>query len=167
MIRGIEKMNNNLINEIGRLQSDFNQKLDNMNRSMQRLMIQPVSRLAIKNEESTNDKMRQRRAVLMKRPKDLNVLWHEYKFGQSDRAKPAEFFTPAERGKSKLAYSRREVFWYLVVNMFIRRYTSDLIIDKIYSTFGQALTVSTILVKLRNDNRRGGYPDLRAWLQQT
>ena len=41
MIRRIEEMNNNLINEIAKLQRDINQKLDNLNRSMQRLIIQP------------------------------------------------------------------------------------------------------------------------------
>ena len=46
-------------------------------------MIQPETRPAIKNEESANDRMR--RAVLMKRTKDLYVLWYEYEFGQSDR----------------------------------------------------------------------------------
>ena len=51
-------MNNNVINEVVRLQSDFNQNLDNMNRSMRRLMIQPVTRPAITNEESANDRMR-------------------------------------------------------------------------------------------------------------
>ena len=98
MIRRLEEMNNNLMNEIARSQSYFNQKLDNINRSMQRLMIQPVTRPAITNEESKNDRTRQRRVVLMKRPKDLYILWHEYEFGQSDWAKPAKFFTPVERG---------------------------------------------------------------------
>ena len=91
----------------------------------------------------------------MKKPKYLHVLWHEYKFGQlSDRTKPAKFFIPAERGKSKFAYSRRKAFWDLVVNMIARGYTSDSAIDKIYITDGQALAVSTILGKSQNDKRK-------------
>ena len=78
--------------------------------------------------------------------------------------KPTKFFIPAERGKSKFAYSRRKAFWELVVNMVARVYISDTAIGKIYTTYGQALADSTILVKLRNDKRRGGHPDLRAWL---
>ena len=61
----------------------------------------------------------------------------------------------------KFAYSKRKVFWDLVVNMITRGYTSDTAIDKIYTTYGQAFAVSTILVKLRNNKRRGGHPDLR------
>ena len=34
MIKRLKEMNNNLINKIARLQNNFNQKLDNMNRSM-------------------------------------------------------------------------------------------------------------------------------------
>ena len=74
--------------------------------------------------------------------------------------KPAKFFTPAERGKSKFTYSTRKIFWDLVVNMIARGYTSDTAIDKICTTYGQALAVSTIIVELQNDKRRGGYPDL-------
>ena len=69
-------------------------------------MIQSVTRPAITNEESVNERTRQTRAVLMKRPKDLYVLWHKYEFGQSDGAKPTKFFTPAERGKSKFVCFR-------------------------------------------------------------
>ena len=94
-------------------------------------------------------------------------MWYKYKFGQSDRTQPAKSLTPAERGKSKLAYSRRKVIWDLVVNMIAREYLSDSAIDMIYTTYGQALVVSTNLVKLQNDNSRGGHPDLRPWLQFT
>ena len=43
------------------------------------------------------------------------------------------------------------MFWDLVMNMIARGYTSNSAIDKIYSTYGQPLAVSTILVKLLND----------------
>ena len=48
------------------------------------------------------------------------------------------------------------------MNMISSGYTSDSAIDKIYTTHGQAMAVSTILLKLGNDRRREGHPDLRA-----
>ena len=136
-------MDNNLTNEIASLQSDFNQKLDNMNRFMQ-----SVTRPAITNRESKNDRMGERKVVLMKRPKALYIFGNEYNFGQSDRMKLAKFFTPAERGKNKFEYSRRKVLWDKVTNMIAREYTSDAAIDKIYTTYRQALAILTIPVKL-------------------
>ena len=53
------------------------------------------------------------------------------------------------------------MFWDLVSNMIARGYTSDVVIDEIYTTYGQALAVSTILVKLRGGKRRGGHLDSR------
>ena len=54
------------------------------------------------------------------------------------------------------------MFWDLLGNMIARGYTSAAAIDKIYSTYRHQLSVPNILVKLREDKRRGGYPDLRA-----
>ena len=133
-------------------------------------MIQPVTRPAITNEESSND------TALMKRPKDLFVLWyeykfgqsdmwHEYKFGQSDMMKPAKIFTPEERGTSNFGYSRRKVFWDLGVNMIARGYTSDTAIDKICTKYGQALALSTILDTSRNLKRPGVQP-CRGWYKR-
>ena len=46
-------MNNNLKNEIVKLQSDFNKKVDNMNRSIEQISIHPVVKLFnAKNEEA-------------------------------------------------------------------------------------------------------------------
>ena len=163
IIQRLEEMNNNLKNEIAKSQSDFNRKLDNMHRSIKRISIQPVVRPRnATNEEAQARQENNRRGILMKRPKDLFVLWHEYEFGSTDRVKPAKLFTSAERGRNKFAYSRRKVFWDMVCNMISRGYTSDTAIDKIYLTYGHNLSVSNILVKMRNDKGRGGHPDLRA-----
>ena len=97
----------------------------------------------------------------MRRPKDLYVLWHKYEFGSTDRVKPAKLLTSTERGRNKFAYSRRKVFWDMVGKMISRGYTSDAVMNKIYSTYRHQLSVSYILVKLRNDKGRGGHPDLR------
>ena len=73
----------------------------------------------------------------------------------------AQYFTSAEREQNKFVYSGRKMFWDLVSNMIARGYTSDVVIDEIYTTYGQALAVSTILVKLRGGKRRGGHLDSR------
>ena len=44
IISRLEGMNNNLKNEIAKLQSDFNSKLGNMHRSIKQISIQPVVR---------------------------------------------------------------------------------------------------------------------------
>ena len=96
------------------------------------------------------------------RPKDLYVICHKYEFRSSDRVKPAKLFTSAERGRNKIAYNRRKLFWDLVGNMITSNHTSEAAIDKIYSTYGNQLSVSNILIKLRKDERIEGHPDLRA-----
>ena len=45
--------------------------------------------------------------------------------------------------------------------MIAREDISDTAIGKIYTTYGRALAVSKILIKLQNDKSRGGHPDLR------
>ena len=94
---------------------------------------------------------------LSKCPRNLYILWQEYEFGFEGR-KPAREFTSEERGANKFAYSRRKVFWELVDKLTRRGYTSDVAIDKIYTVYGRSLPVSTILLKLRQDRRRGGNP---------
>ncbi|KAG2786672.1 hypothetical protein PC129_g11095 [Phytophthora cactorum] len=99
-------------------------------------------------------------ARLSKRPKDLIELWHEYQFGCSG-IKPAKEFTPVERGASKFAYSRTKVFWDVITQLVRSGYTSDAAIDKVYQVYDRQLSVSSILVSLRADRRRGGHPSLR------
>ena len=55
-------------------------------------------------------------AVLSKRPKTLFDLWNEYEIGLTDH-KPAKDYTSAERGANKFAYSRKKVFWDLIVKL--------------------------------------------------
>ena len=134
-----------------------------MHRSIKQISIWPVVRPRnAKNEEAQTRQNNDRRGILMTRLKDLYVLWHKYEFGSTDRVKPAKLFTSAERGRNKFVYSRRKVFWDMVGNMISRGYTSDAAIDKIYSTYWHQLSVSNILIKLRNDKGREGHPDLRA-----
>ncbi|KAG6972293.1 hypothetical protein JG687_00001524 [Phytophthora cactorum] len=99
-------------------------------------------------------------ARLSKRPKDLFELWHEYQFGCRG-LKPVKEFTPVERDANKFAYSRRKVFWAVITQLVRSGYTSDTAIDKFYQVYGRQLSVSSILVSLRADRRRGGHSSLR------
>ena len=59
-------MDNNLVNQIERKRNNFNQKLDNLNKSMQSLMMQPVTRPTTINTESSNDRMREKSNIIDK-----------------------------------------------------------------------------------------------------
>jgi len=49
-------------------------------------------------------------ANLLKCPRMLNDFWREYEFGMCGN-KPAQDFTPHERGRVKVTYCQRKVFW--------------------------------------------------------
>ena len=98
---------------------------------------------------------------LLKRPKDLFVLWHKYKFGVGG-TKVAKLFTRRKRGANKCPFLRRAVFWRMVVSMVVRGHTSDLPINAIYGVYGRNLGVITILKAMQKDNKeRGFHPNLK------
>jgi hypothetical protein len=99
-------------------------------------------------------------ASLMPNPRDLFVLWHEYEFGVGGR-KPAKEFTSVERGRVKFKYCRRKIIWDCVYRMIRCGHTSQSAIDKIYEVYGRSTNVSTIIKRMREDNRVGGHPALR------
>ncbi|KAL3657122.1 hypothetical protein V7S43_018034 [Phytophthora oleae] len=94
-------------------------------------------------------------ARLSKRPKDLYELWHEYHFGLSG-LKLAKDFSLAKRGANKFAYSRRKPLWDVAANLVRAGFTCDAAIAKIYSMCGRQLSVTSILIGLRDDRKRGG-----------
>ena len=101
--------------------------------------------------------------LLIITPQDLCNFMNFRSYSETNPVKPAKLFKSAERGRNKFVYTRRKVFWDMVGNMISKGCTSDAAIEKIYLTYGHQLSVSNILVKLRNDKRRGGHPDLRAY----
>ena len=144
-------------------------RMDVLDRSVRRIAIQPVVRPVAAEGNGGGLGGRdggQGAAVVLprlsKRPKDLYVLWAEYEHGVGG-VKPAKSFTRAERGHNKFAFSRRAVFWRMVVSLVARGHTSDLAIDKIYGVYGRKLGVSAILAAMRKDRKeQGGHPELRA-----
>ena len=97
-------------------------------------------------------------ATLSPHPKDLFQLWHEYEFGIGGR-KPAKQFTVSERARVKFKYCRQKIVWDVIDRLVRSGYTSHVAIDDIYALYGH-LTVSAITVKLRDDNKNGGHPQL-------
>ena len=156
ILRRMEELSATLTADIARLRGDVLRKIGIVEASVKRIALQPVVRRA---KASTNSTKPVHGPVvrLSKCPRNLYILWQEYEFGFGGR-KPAREFTSEERGANKFAYSRRKVFWELVDKLTRRGYTSDVAIDKIYSVYGRNLPVSTILLKLRQDRRRGGNP---------
>ena len=84
----------------------------------------------------------------------LQQLWQEYISGLGGR-KAAKDFTAYERGQCKCKYSRRKIFWDVVVaNVRANRLATD-VIDHIYAYYGANQSVTTIINKLRKDKRQG------------
>ena len=98
---------------------------------------------------------------LSRQPKDLYILWAEYEHWIAG-TKPAKAFTRCERGANKFAFSRRLVFWRMVVSLVARGHTSDLAIDMIRLAYGRKLGVTATLNLMRKDQERGGHPKLKA-----
>eukprot|EP00957_Ditylum_brightwellii_P079766 6065519-Ditylum_brightwellii.AAC.1 len=47
-------------------------------------------------------------ATLSRCPYDLDILWHEFEFGIGGR-KAAKLFSPSDRGRVKVVYTKRKV----------------------------------------------------------
>jgi hypothetical protein len=93
-------------------------------------------------------------AILGKRPKTLNDLWHEYMFGLTGH-NPAKDFTRAERGEVRYTYARRLVFWQKTSEMVRMGYTAERAIDRIYiahANCGSSVTKNiNAMIKDRKD----------------
>ena len=145
----VEEVNNNMLQQLQKVSREITENLRNINRNIKRIAIQPVVR------QSTYEKSlirSQKKAVLMKCPRDLYILWKEYEFGVS-RNKPAKDFTRHERGEVRFKYSIRNIFWDKVLLMTLKGYTSDSAIDNIYQKYGRSQSVTKILTLMRKDRK--------------
>jgi len=151
-------------------------RLERMERSIKRLMMTPF-RMQVQpsipetntgaNEGRTNTVANRNpsearpsfESSLVANPRDLFVLWQEYEFGVGGR-KAAKLFTSSERGKVKFKYSRRKIVWECIHRLIRSGYTADSAIDKIYDVYGRSTSVSTIINRMRDDEKRGGQPEL-------
>ena len=142
---------------------DVNTKtaLSRLNRNMARLAAFPARRTvaadAAQEEESTTGQDARLAAVLMPRPRTLHDLWKEYQFGGPGR-KPAKDFTPEERGRVKVLYSRRRVLWDKICELTRTGVAAQVACDLVYEAYGQNLPVTKILAKMKVDRRTGGWP---------
>jgi hypothetical protein len=135
------------------LQEFMQKNIQRMNSSIKRIALQPVVR-------PRNEEARERaRALLVKCPRDLFVLWQEYEHG-IDGSKPARLFTSKERGQCKYTFSLRMNFWSIVEEMIRRGHTSDSALDKVYSVYGRAESTTCILRAIRKDKNAGGHSNL-------
>ena len=103
------------------------------------------------------DGHRDPRALLTPNPRTLHVLWDEYIRGIGGN-KPAREFTRAERGPVKHKYSRRKVFWDLVEELCRAGHSSNDVIDRIYSHYGQNKAPTTIINGIRKDRKDDRLP---------
>ena len=97
--------------------------------------------------------IREPKATLAKNLKSLYILWHEYEFGVGER-RPAKTFSRKERGSCRHVYSKRNLFWSLVVEMIRRGHTANSAIDKIYEVYGFKTSVTDILRQLQKDKKQ-------------
>ena len=99
-----------------------------------------------------------RPATLQKNPRSLHILWHEYEFGIAGK-KPAKFYNSRDRGANRHTYSKRKIFWDLVVKMVNRGRSANDSIDIIYSYYRFEESVSSIIRQLQKERMEGtGYP---------
>ena len=149
--------------ENNRLANRNYQYVQQVNRSVHRIALQPVARrqnqqpttLEIVHQQQTNNL-----ATLSRNPRDLYLLWSEYEFGIGNR-KPAREFTAVERGRVKYNYHRRKVVWDKIAELVRAGWTSDMAIDAIYNAYGRHLPVTQIINAMRRDWVNGGHPSLQ------
>jgi hypothetical protein len=106
------------------------------------------------------------RALLSPSPRDLHVLWHEYKFGIGGR-KPARMFTPTERGRCKYAFHRWKVFWDWVESMIKGGYTSQSAICYIHYQFGRHKSATQLINEMRRHRARSKHLAKAEYLAKT
>lgn len=112
--------------------------------------IHEVPATVLPNLPLTPDCLPEKPAELMKKPKNLFVLWREYVTG-IDGNKPAKDFKPNERGKQRSNYSRRKSFWSLVEKYNKQGIPAEIVIEKLYKHYGRFTATTTILRNLVKD----------------
>ena len=76
--------------------------------------------------------------------------------------KSANDFNPKEIGKNKIMYCRWKIFWDIIRNLVkAGNYTSNTEIDKVNKVYDRDTSITTILIIMVRDRKRGGNPNLR------
>jgi hypothetical protein len=107
-------------------------------------------------------------ATLSPRPKTLQDLWNEYKFGIGGR-KPTEQWTERERGNTrngiKQKYYRRKVVWWMIDTLVRQGHTVNNAIYTIRGAFGVRCSVTQIINKALFARQHNRWPDQLSSLQ--
>jgi pilus assembly protein TadC len=74
--------------------------------------------------------------------------------------KAAKLFTARER-KGEMQILQKKYFWKIVAEMVRTGESADAAINKVCRVYGQSRTVTQVLNCIREDNKRGGHPDLK------
>lgn len=147
--------------------------LEKMHRHILRLMRMPVNRHAAADEElaiaadnrpasnnATNSEEVPLVARLSKCPRTLHAVWNEWEVGSATQ-KPVRLWTARERGAQKHSIYKRKFLWDKVSEMVRAGHNAHASCDMIYNVYGDNLTVTKILDKMRADAKTGGHPQLR------
>ena len=109
-------------------------------------------------EVTGNLEAREKPAQLRKNQRSLYALWNEFEFGVGSD-KPAKDYNSRDREANRYLYSKRKIFWDLVVLMVNRGREANDAIDSIYKHYGYKTPVSTIIKHLQKERMNGtGYP---------
>ena len=151
----------------------MNAKLEKMHKHILRLMRQPVNRRAAADEELaiatdnrpsnntvTNTAEVPLVARLSKCPRTLHALWNEWEVGSATQ-KPVRLWTAQERGAEKHTIYKRKFLWETVSELVRAGHNAQAACDMIYNVYGEGLSVTKILDRLRADAKTGGHPQLR------
>ena len=172
--RQIEETRAEVLNQLFEVRHVTSKQFEVINKNLKRIALQPVLRpramiprrqrraldTSDGDETEAEEVIERMPARLSRCPKTLFDLWHEYQFGLSG-CKPAKEFTLIERGKAKSVFCRRKVFWDVVVKLVNAGHTSEVAIDKVYACYGRNTSVTKILLKMVQDRKTGGHPNLR------
>ena len=99
------------------------------------------------------------RAILMRSPRSLHVIWDEYVNGVGGN-KPAKFFTRAERGTCKCIYSRRKHVWDMVDGLVRSGVPARDAVDRIYTHYGPHLSPTAIINRIKADKKAKTIPPM-------
>ena len=89
--------------------------------------------------------------ILMPRIPTIGMLWQEFQSGIGSN-KPAKLFTSYDRGKNRFVYSRRKVFWDLMVKLIEEGYSSTSALTNIDVVYGYGgASVSKLISRIRVD----------------
>lgn len=176
----IRRQNEQLSTEVQVLRSHLSTKIKHLTTAVNRVSRMPAARVTINNSNNSNETNndtnndtavpfnnyqvtgdllpREKPAQLTKNIRSLYILWNEFEFGLGG-SKAAKDYNSRDRGANRFLYSKRKVFWDLVVIMVNRGRQANEAIDNIYSHYGYRTPVSTIIKRLQQERmNRTGYP---------